>query len=105
MPMSIALQPVPSQTINCTLNGQATTLNVRQNSTGLYIDVLVANTPIIQGVICQNANTIVRDVYLGFIGDLAFFDTQGDTDPVSTGLGSRYILTYWMPSELPAGVF
>jgi hypothetical protein len=40
----------------------------------------------------------VRDEYLGFIGDLAFFDTQGMTDPDWTGLGSRYILGYFFPT-------
>ena len=55
-------------------------------------------------MLCENLNVIVRDAYLGFIGDLAFYDTQGDTAPVYTGLGSRYVLEYFAPSELPAGV-
>jgi len=55
-------------------------------------------------VLALNLNVIVRSVYFGFIGDLAFYDTQGTSDPVSTGLGSRYVLEYFAPSELPVGV-
>ena len=58
----------------------------------------------IGGVIAGNLNVIVRSAYLGFVGDLAFIDTQGSDDPVYTGLGARWILTYFAPSELPAGL-
>lgn len=104
MPQVVPLQPTASQSVTVTLNNQACTINVRQTSTGLYLDLYVNNELIIGGVLCENLNVIVRDAYLGFIGDLAFYDTQGDTAPVYTGLGSRYVLEYFAPSELPAGV-
>lgn len=100
----IPLQPVPSQTITVNLAGQACQINVYTLTTGLYVDLLVNDALVIGGVIALNANVIVRSAYLGFIGDIAFLDTQGDTDPVYTGLGSRYILGYFSPSELPAGL-
>ncbi len=96
----VPLQPVASQIVSCTLGGQSTTFNIYQKSTGMFIDVLVNGIAIITGVICQNGTVIVRDAYLGFVGDVAFFDTQGATDPVYTGLGSRYIFLYFAPSEL-----
>ena len=71
---------------------------------GMFCDLLVNDTLIIGGVICENANVIVRDAYLGFVGDIAFFDTQGTSDPSYTGLGSRWILVYLAPADLPAGV-
>ena len=67
------------------------------------MDVYIGNTLIIAGVICQNENRIVRSLYLGFSGDFAWYDTQGSTDPIYTGLGSRYLLLYLYPNELPDG--
>lgn len=94
----------PSQTFNIQLGGQSVTLNVYQRLSGLYMDVLVSGTLIIGGVICENLNRIVRSLYLGFIGDFGWFDTQGLTDPVYTGIGTRYFLAYLEASDLPAGV-
>ena len=96
----VPLQAVPSQTVSIALNGQACTINVYTLSTGLYCDVYVNNSLIIGGVVCENNNVIVRDAYLGFVGDLAFEDTQGANDPVYSGIGTRYFLYYFLPSEL-----
>jgi hypothetical protein len=104
MPLAIPLQAVPSQTVSVALNNQACQINVYTLTTGLYVDLLVNDAQIIGGVVAQNLNVIVRDAYLGFVGDLAFADTQGDDDPVYTGLGSRFILVYLFPSDLPAGL-
>jgi hypothetical protein len=38
---------------------------------------------------------IVQNSYFGFVGDIAIEDTQGNTDPMIAGLGTRYALTYW----------
>lgn len=96
---NIPLVPVPSQKLAVTLGSQACIVKVYQKSTGLFLDLYIGETLIIGGVICQNANRIVRDAYLGFVGDLAFFDTQGDQfgapeDPIYTGLGGRWVLNY-----------
>ena len=90
----IPLNPVPSQTLSVTLAGQACTINVYQKSTGLFLDLYVSDVLIIGGVICRNCDAIVRDDYLGFVGDLYFTDTQGVSDPYYTDLGSRYVLAY-----------
>jgi len=100
----VTLQAVPNQTLAVPLAGQNCQLNVYQKTGGLFIDVLINDEPIILGVICQNKNRIVRDLYLGFAGDFAFFDTQGEADPDYTGLGGRYQLIYIEASELPEGV-
>jgi hypothetical protein len=96
----IPLQAIPSQSINVQLAGQNCTINVYQNTYGLFCDLYVSNVLIIGGVICQNLNRIVRDIYLGFIGDLCFQDTQGSNDPDYTGLGSRYLFCYLTTSDL-----
>jgi hypothetical protein len=99
----VPLNAVPNQNVNVTLDGQATTLHVYQTLYGVFIDVFVNNVLVIGGVICQNLNRIVRDTYLGFLGDLMFLDNEGSSDPQYTGLGARWSLIYLFPSDLPAG--
>lgn len=98
--LTVPLQPTPNQAVSVPLANQNTTVRVYQKSTALFMDVLVDGAPIISGVICQNRNRIVRDVYLGFIGDFAFVDLQGSEDPVYTGLGSRFQLRYLELADL-----
>lgn len=96
----VPLQAFASQQVQVQLNGQAVTLNIFQQAYGLYVDVFVGATAIIQGVIAENLNRIVRSTYLGFQGDLAFWDTQGTEDPIYTGLGTRWQLVYIDPTDL-----
>jgi hypothetical protein len=35
------------------------------------------------------------------VGDFAFWDMQGSTDPACTGLGPRYLLYYLEKPDLP----
>ena len=110
MSQIVPLRPLPAQTVTANLNNQACTIIVSQKATGMFIDLYVDNALIIGGVICQNANVIVRDAYLGFSGDLAFIDTASlgnplvGANPFYTGLGSQFLLEYFLPSELPAGI-
>lgn len=104
MMLVVPTQPQPNQQVQCQLNGQACTLNVYQNPFGLFMDVFVGSTQIIAGVICENMNRIVRDSYLGFVGDFVWIDTQAASpsvaqDPVYTGIGTRFLLLYLFPSE------
>ena len=99
----VPLQAVPNQQMNVSLNGQSCTISIQQTLYGLFCTLLVSGVQIIGGVLCQNLNLIVRDLYLGFSGDLCFLDNQGDSDPVYTGLGDRYSLIYLSPSDLPTG--
>lgn len=103
--LQIPLAPTPAQIVNVSLANQACTLKIYQKFWGLFCDVLVNNKVIIQGVICQNLNLIVRSLYLGFVGDLMFFDTQGTSDPFFEDLagtsGGRFFLLYLQTSDLP----
>ncbi len=96
----IPLQPVPSQLVTVNLNDQNCQIKVFQKSTGLFLDLSINDVPIISGVIGQYRNRIVRDGYLGFLGDLCFNDTQGTSDPDYTGLGDRFQLIYLEPGEV-----
>lgn len=97
MTITVPLAAAPNQAVNVLLNGQNCTFNIYQKSTGLFIDVNVAYVRLLSGIICLNRNWIVRSKYIGFLGDIAFVDMQGSSDPYYTGLGSRYLLAYVPP--------
>jgi hypothetical protein len=100
----VPTQPVANQVLTVQLDNQNTQLKIRQTRYGMFMDVLVNNQPIINGVICQNLNRIVRDLYLGFLGDFVWLDSQGNSDPDYTGLGGRFNLIYISAQELPTGI-
>jgi len=89
-----------AQVLAVQLGSQTCTLNLYQKNTGFFCDLYVNDTLIVGGVICRNLNRIVRSLYLGFSGDLLFNDTQGDDDPFSPGLGTRFVLFYLDPTDL-----
>ncbi|ANI16657.1 hypothetical protein A9C11_22995 [Pseudomonas citronellolis] len=96
----IPLAAVASQTLKVVLAQQNCVLNVYQQSTGIYLDVILEGETILAGVLCRDRVRCVRQAYLGFIGDLAFMDTEGTDDPVYSGLGSRWVLMYLSPEDL-----
>ena len=100
----VPLQAVPNQTLQVQLSAQPCIINLYQTDYALFMDLYVGNSLIACGVICQNLNRIVRSAYRGFVGDLAFVDTQGSTDPVYTGLGARYQLIYFDEKSLSTDV-
>jgi hypothetical protein len=121
-PQVVPLQPVASQILSIALNNQPCTIKVYFKQIFVpvpsdividppvfsqiqpcFLDLYVNDALVIGGVLCLDRNLLVRDTYLGFIGDLAFVDTQIVTgegsDPQISGLGTRYQLTYWQ--QLP----
>lgn len=96
----VPLNDIPAQTFVVTLNNQYCRINLYQKSTGLFIDLYVQDAPIITGRICRDRDRIVRELYLGFDGDLSFVDQQAAEDPSTPGLGSRFLLYYFTPDEL-----
>ena len=106
----IPTQAVPNQTLAVQLNNQNCVINIYQKGqfdyAGLYIDLYVNDALIIGGVISLIGKAIVRYAYLGFVGDLAFFDTNtpASVAPYYTGLNGRYFLAYFAPGELISGV-
>jgi hypothetical protein len=94
---------IASQTVDVVVNNQIVQLAIYQKVFGVFMDVYVNNQLIIGGVLCLNVTRIVRSLYLGFSGDFIWYDTQGTSQPYYTGIGSRYLLVYLSPSDLPAG--
>lgn len=95
----IPIQPLPSQQVAAALSGQQVTLNIYTRDTygvsNLYMDIYLAGALLLAARMCENGNEIVRNAYFGFIGDFAFWDQQGASDPQYTGLGSRWVLAYY----------
>jgi hypothetical protein len=118
----IAIEPQASQQLNVTLGEQACTIKLyfKQMAVPLeqeivtlppayepvescFLDLYLNDQLVIGGVLVTDRNLIVRDIYFGFVGDLAMMDTQGApasggliySDPYIDGLGSRFLLTYW----------
>lgn len=106
---AIPLQAIAAQSVNVTLGGQACVITVRQFNSGLYMSVAWSSPTVasgqLNGVYCLNATRIIRDLYFGFIGDFAFFDTApnpitGPAAPDYTGLNGRFVLMYLTPTDL-----
>ena len=98
IPVAIPLAPFPFQVVSVQLGSQPCRLEIFQKATGLFINVYVSDVAIVLGAACLNAVFIVRDIYRGFLGDLVFADTQGNSDPDYTGLGGRFSLLWVAPS-------
>jgi hypothetical protein len=72
----------------------------------LYCDLAIDGTPLWTGVPCLNCVLIDSYLYLGFIGHLAFADSQGTLDPDYTGIGpgGRFWLLYSQAGQDPLQV-
>jgi len=90
----IPVNSIASQSFNVQLGTQNCVINLYQKNTGLFFDLNLNGTQIVNSMICLNLVGLVRESYLGFTGQLFFFDTSGQTDPVYTGLNSKYLLVY-----------
>ncbi len=105
----IPTKPVANQSLGVVLAGQPCTINVYSKGqfdyAGLYVDLYVNNGLILGGALGVLGVRIVRSAYLGFVGDLAFFDTNTQTpaNPLFSGLGSRWFLA-WLDPVLDVGI-
>ena len=93
-PVSIPLQPLADQSVQVYLAGQNCTIRVYQRRYGLFVDLYANNALVRSGMEALNLRKIVRDAYLGLVGNLYFFDSQGTQDPTYTGLSGRFVLLY-----------
>jgi len=94
MTLLIPVTPVPSQTLSVTLGEQRCKLNIYQKAFGVFVDLYVNDEAVVVGALARNLVYIVRSGYLGFVGDLYFNDTNGNSDPSYETLGSRFVLLY-----------
>lgn len=118
----IPLTEAPSQQLSTTLNEQSVVIRVYtksinvprlmpggiptdppyyKNTDPLFLDLYKTSIDgtletILLGAICLNAVRIVRDSYLGFVGDLAFYDLKGSEDPFGV---PRVLPPYYLQSD------
>lgn len=91
---TITLQQTPSQQLDVSLNEQACTLNIRQLSGDIYVDLYVDSKPVVLGALARDRVGLTRHAYLPFKGEVLFVDTHGSEDPQYTGIGGRWQLLY-----------
>lgn len=96
----IPLQAVPSQRLSVVLAAQNCQIAVYQKSTGMYLDLAINDMSIVSTRLCRDRVRLVRQEYLGFVGDLVLMDTQGREDPRYEGLGVRWRLRYLEAADL-----
>ncbi len=60
----------------------------------LYMDLIVNDVLLAASVPCLAGALIVQDAYLGFTGNLFWYDNVGQDDPQFGGIGSRWFLDY-----------
>lgn len=92
--ITIPLAAVPSQTLSVILGGQPCKIAVYQLSSGVFLDLTVTGVLLVSCAICRDRTAVLRYPYINFVGDLAFVDTQGSSDPDYTGFGTRFQLGY-----------
>ncbi|MEX3614580.1 MAG: hypothetical protein VB141_12705 [Burkholderia gladioli] len=97
--LSIPLQATPSQTLNVVLAGQNCRIDVFRKTTGTFLSLAINDRAILSTVLCRDRVRLVREKYLGFVGDLSFIDMQGQADLVFGRFGSRFVLVYLEAEE------
>jgi hypothetical protein len=91
---TIPIIAVAAQSFTIQLGAQNCAISLVQKNTGLFFSMTVNGASCVDSVLCLNLVGLIREAYYGFSGQLAFFDTQGTSDPYYTGLGDRYVLLY-----------
>lgn len=98
---AVPLSPVPSQTLGVILNGQNCDITVYSENTGIFMDLSLNGTSIASTRVLLDAARVLQDCqYTAFVGDFIMVDTQGELDPLYTGLGDRWQLVYLDAAEL-----
>ena len=100
--IQIQLSAVSIQRLAITLEGQACSIEARQNGRHLYLSLWKNDEMILGQRVCRDRSLMLTGArYRGFSGDLMWIDGQGFDDPQWTGLGSRWTLVYITPAEFP----
>lgn len=97
----IPLSATPSQIVTCVLNGQNVQVSLYQKTTGMFIDCALNGVVIFSCFQVMTGVNLIQQSYYGFIGGLVMFDTQGTENPSYQGLGTRWVLGYLLPNEVP----
>lgn len=99
----IPVQAVPNQAFSCVLDDARAQVNLTTTDYGLFADVVYDGSPVASGRLCEDRTDLNPDRYRGLPQFLGFVDTQGGSDPVYAGFGTRYLLIYGSPPLAPVG--
>lgn len=102
--LEIPLIATPAQQINTVLNNQDMTIAVYEKTdplygTNMYIDVAKDGVALITGQIVV-INTPLVPANSGLAGNIYAIDLDGQDEPQTSGLGTRWLLIYAEDSEL-----
>lgn len=82
----IPLKPIPNQIFGFSIDGEDWEVELNSRLGNLYATVTKSGEPVVSNRICRNLTYICKW--------LIFADQEGNTDPVHTGLGTRYKLVW-----------
>lgn len=95
----IPLQQQANQQFSCILDGQPAVIELETTDYGLFMSAACNGVSIASSRLCLDRTDINSARYLGLPQALFFADLQGQTDPVWTGFGTRYVLCYGDPQD------
>ena len=90
----VPLTQDPNQTIRVILGNQQVVIGITSTGNGVFVSVNSNGVDIINSVLALNQMALMVNYYMGFVGQLMFYDTQGESDPTWDGFGTRYLLVY-----------
>lgn len=97
MIMEIPLQPIPNQQIRAVLNNQACILHFYHRNENLFLDFIVGENVVINGVLCVTGRNILQYPTPYFDGKLYFVDGSGGSNPPEWDkLGDIFKLYYYL---------
>lgn len=104
MPLEIPLTPIVAQSLKVVLDEQSCEISIRERLGNLYMSMVVDSVDSWSNFVCYDRQNIKPYSYMPFSGGLYFVDKEGSTDPVASGLNTRYFLIYFSEGEeLPEG--
>lgn len=98
--MTIPLDPVPSQSFQIVLDNQDCEIDLLFRGNNFFVNLIVDGTIVQQGAIVHDAVSIITRPNNIFSGAIAVIDTQGDDDPLYSGLGTRWQMVYFSTDDL-----
>lgn len=93
----IPLQQTANQSFSAILDNQSAQFVLETTDYGLFATVSYNGVTVATSRLCLDRTDINSSRYLGMPQALFFADLQGQSDPVYTGFGTRYILCYGDP--------
>lgn len=95
----IPLQQQANQDFSCVLDGEQAAITLETTDYGLFMTASYNGVSIASSRLCLDRTDVNSARYLGLPQALFFADLQGNSDPVWTGFGTRYVLCYGDPQD------